>query len=605
MTAHTLEKLARAMGPAFDEERLHAGLLLSFAQAAYGAVRAGSSPSPLYRLGFDDETNHVAFEETGGSSHVPRAAWSDLSDLDVLLICNLRDIPVLLEGETGVGKTFVSQAYLRSILPAASSVALRLSGSTFLNNVFQPFLEGRIEQGMPVTRIKQSAVDGIAALFIDEINRGDPQSILQLLDGEVYNAGVFTRLGPPIPRLAADGALAASERRKKLLVVSAQNPAATTEARFTGTIELDAAVDNRLLKVSFGNAARSVGSTLWLTEEPREPFEGFVRQLSGLAADHLGVEPSALARLPEDWLGVYAWLTDSTRTDKPVLYSALELTDLLTTVLGGDLPATNAYELAVIEDWCARLGAKVPLDEAVKATESVQRIHQLVATFKVPVIFRDIVQVKKLADVLATLQNLRDALSAPTPVTAYLGLERCVSVREVALAAALLARSKQWARSPSPTPLVNEVVAQYAAVCERYLKDVGYMPTKFVRGDPNVGIKRLALARAAREALKQRSGGALVQSIVREAARLGKYLSATGEVANLLVSKTVADLLTLAGFVAHDEAAVSEALAGLGPTAGDGDVVRELARLYVERRRTHAPVLPDIFQHRVQRTLGV
>jgi hypothetical protein len=175
----------------------------------------------------------------------------------------------------------------------------------------------------------------------------------------------------------------------------------------------------------------------------------------------------------------------------------------------------------------------------------------------------------------------------------------------VALAAALLARSKQGARSPSPTPLVNEVVAQYVGVCERYLEDVGYMPTRFVRADPNVGIKRLAIARAAREALKKRSGGALIQSIAREAARLAKYLSATGEIANILVSKTVADLLTLAGFVAHDEAAVNEALAGLPPTAGDGDVVRELALLYAERRRTLAPVLPDIFQHRIQRTLGV
>ena len=116
-------------------------------------------------------------------------------------------------------------------------------------------------------------------------------------------------------------------------------------------------------------------------------------------------------------------------------------------------------------------------------------------------------------------------------------------------------------------------------------------------GRPRRGFESLAHARALR--------GALVASIVRDASRLRKYLSATEEVGNILVSKTVADLLTLAGFLAHDERAVDEGLATLGPQATDADVVRELARLYVERRRTHAPVLPDIFQHRLQRTLGV
>jgi len=581
----TLERVSRIVA---DEEALHTALLLAFVQAAYGTVRAIASPSPLFRLSYDESTHKVAVDETAGSSQVPRAGATDISDLDILLISNLRDIPVLLEGETGVGKTYVSQAYTRTIFPQDSYLSLRLSGSTFLNNVFQPFLEGRIEQGMPVTRIKQAAVDRIAALFIDEINRGDPQSILQLLDNELYNAGVFTKLGLPI---------GATGRRKKLLVVSAQNPAVTTEAKFTGTAELDAAVDNRLLKIHFGNAARSVGSTLWLTDEVHKPFDEFIAEFATLAARHLGVDAKELAGVRDDWLSVYAWTTDASRTDKPVLYSALELTDLLTTVLGGDLPEKHAYELGVIRDWCAHLGAKMAVREEVKVTEKVKKVHEIAATFKVPVIFRDIVQIKKLADVLSTLQNLREAIAAASPVAAYRAMPKFVSVREIAGAVALLARSKQLPKSPSPTPVVNEVVVQYVTLVEKYLQDVGSLAAKFNRRDPQLGIKRLAIAKAARA-----GGGAagLSQALAREATRLTTHLSATEEIGNLLISKCVADLLTLAGFVAEHAAALDGPLKRAG-----ADAAAEIARFYIERRKSHAAVVADIFQHRIQRTLGV
>ena len=603
---HTLEKIASAMGKRYDEDAVHAALLLSFVQSAYGTVRAIAAPSPLYRLGYDEKSNHVGLEETEGSSHVPRAGTADISDLDILLISNLRDIPVLLEGETGVGKTFISQAYLRTILPQDSAISLRLSGSTFLNNIFQPFLEGRIEQGMPVTRIKQSAVDRIGALFVDEINRGDPQSILQLLDGELYNAGVFTKLGLPIPRLGSDGAYATSERRKKLLVVSAQNPAGTTDAKFTGTIELDAAVDNRLLKIHFGNAARSVGSTLWLSEEVHKPFEAFLAEFAVLASKHLGVDAKALDGLGGDWLSLYAWVADASRTDKPVLYSALELTDALTTVLGGDLPEKHEYELGIIRDWSAALSVKMPMAPTIGVTDRVKKVHDVAATFKVPVIFRDIVQIKKLADVLSTLGNLRDALTEPDPVAAYRSLDRFVSVREIAGATALLARSKQLPKAPSPTPLVNEVLLHYTSLTEKYLKDVGYMPETFDRADANLGIKKLAVAKAARETLRKSEGAAfLVNGIAQEAARLTKHQSATAEIGNILVAKTAADLLTLAGFISRNEAAVTALIKKRGKGATDADVVRDIAGHYLDLRKSLAPVMPDIFQHRLQRTLGV
>lgn len=603
---NTLERVAQAVAGRVEEAELHTALLLAYVQAAFGTIRAVAAPSPLYRMSFDPATGQVDFEETGGMSYVPRPQTTDISDLDLLLISNLRDIPVLFEGETGVGKTFISQAYMRTLFAKESYVSLRLSGSTFLNNVFQPFLEGRIEQGMPVTRIKQAAVDQIAALFIDEINRGDPQSILQLLDNELYNAGVFTKLGLPIPRLETDGTVTATSRKKKLLIVSAQNPASSTEAKFTGTVELDAAVDNRLLKAYFGNAARSVGSTLWLSDGSRKPFEAFKRQFASLSSEYLGVDQAVFDSLGDDWLAVYAWVTDASRTDKPVLYSALELTDMLIGVLGGELPELHAYELEIVNGWCDQLSVSIELSEPPRVTQTVEKVHELIDGFKVPFIFRDIIQIKKLADVFSTLRSLREALRAPSPVAAYLSFDKFVSVREVAEAAALLARSKQLAGSESATPLVNEVVVQYTALAEKHLEDVGYLSPKFDATDPNQGLKRLAIARAARGTL-QGTGtpAAFVEALVKEANRFAQYQSATFELANVLVVKVVADLLTLAGFVTEFAEVFEEPFADCLNRGADAELVHVITRIYLDRRRSFAAVMPDVYQHRILRTVGV
>ncbi|MEW6365333.1 MAG: hypothetical protein AB1714_11955 [Acidobacteriota bacterium] len=603
--SHTLNRVAEAMGSRFDENVLHTAMLLAYVQALYGVIRKQAAPTPLYRLRYDETNNAVQLEETGGSSYVPEDEAADINDLDMLLMGNLRDIPILFEGESGVGKTFISQAFMRTVFPQDSCISLRLSGTAFLNNVFQPFLEGRIENGMPVTRIKASAVDGMAAMLVDEINRGDPQNILQLLDNELYNAGAFVKLGLRIPALDGKAAIQSGGRRKKLTIVSAQNPAVSADAKFTGTIELDAAVDSRLLKITFGNAANSVGSGVWLTEEIHGPFDAFLDSFSSLTAAYLGVDRKQLDSIKTDWLSVYAWVTDSARTDKPILYSALELTDALVAILGGDLPGKLAYEARIANQWSSRLGLKVKIPEDGKETEQVKKAHEIIATFKVPMIFRDIVQIKKLGDVLSTLLSLRQGLRAEDPVRTYIGMDRFVSIREIAGAAALLARSKQHPGAAPATPLINETLLQYVSLTESYLAEIGYMPARFRRTDPNVGIKKLAIVSALRDALKKSRGASfLIAQLGDETARIAKSAQKSDVVRSVLAAKLAADLLTLAGFVADGAAEVDEILKKCRGANRDQEALTALTAFYYARRDNHAPVMGDIFQHRMARTLG-
>lgn len=596
---HTLARLARLVP---DEERLHSALLLAHVNALYRVLSAFSVPAPLYRLAFDEQAGHVEMTEAQGHARVPAPGALDISALDVVVISNLRDIPVLFEGETGVGKTYVTQSYLRTLFPRGSTVSLRLSGNTFLNNIFQPFLEGAIDNGMPVTRIKKSAVESIAGMFVDEINRGDPQNVLQFLDNELYNAGEFVRLGVRIPVLQ-NGAVGWGQRRKKLAILTAQNPPAAADAKFASTLELDAAVDNRLLKVDFGNAARSAGTTLWLEEEPPDPHQEFLSAFCELSCRYLGVPPDAFAGLPGDWLTLYAWVTDPWWTDKPILYSALELADLMVCVLGGDLPRTYEAERQVAIDWCARLGLAPGRDFELAETERGKKVQQAVATFKVPVIYRDIVQVKKLADVLATLRTLKEASREADPVGAYLRSRRLVTVREAAGAAALMARNKQASGSASVVPVVNEVLVQYVALAELAQKATRYPRGPFDGGDENAGVKKLIVAKALRDTLAAGKGTAtLCKKLVELQAPLRDALSATEDVRNLLLMRTLADLATLCGFLREHEADADAVLAK--PAATIPEVVAQLLGVYYRARRETALTMPDVYQHRIQRTLG-
>jgi hypothetical protein len=537
--------------------------------------------------------------EMDGASLVPQDGALDITALDVIVISSLRDIPVLFEGETGVGKTYTSQSFLRTVFPRESTVSLRLSGNTFLNNIFQPFLEGGIEKGMPVTRIKQSAVESIAGMFVDEINRGDPQSVLQLLDNELYNAGEFVKLGIRIPDLKAGGVYP-GKRRKKLAILTAQNPATSADAKFTSTLELDAAVDNRLLKVNFGNAASSAGTTLWLEEEPRDPHEDLLAAFADLASRWLAIDRSTFAGTGNDWLSLYAWLADPMWTDKPILYTALELADVLICALGGSLAKAYEHEREVVRRWTAELGIRPLPDLDFAETERAKKLQELLKTFKVPVIFRDIVQIKKLADVIATLKTIKQASRAADPVAAYLATKRVVTVCEVAGGAALLTRNKQVSGAPSAVPAVNEVLVQYAGLVARAQDLTGYLPAGFNVADAKTGIKKAVLTRALRD-----SGGAaprFVESVIGFAGKLLADLSATEDLRNLILMRTAADLLTLCGFLRERE---KEAGAVLKAAGGDlPEAAGRLADLYHREREASPLTIPEVYQHRVLRTLG-
>ena len=265
---NTLERVVNSMGSNFNEEKIHTALLLAYSQSIYDVVRVDGVPSPLYRIEYDETNNVISMEETSGKSLVPHDNALDINLEDEILCCNLRDIPLLLEGETGIGKTYAAMKYVSTVFDKENYFSHRLSANVFLNNLFSHFQEGKMINGMPVISAKTDIIEKTAAGIVDEINRGDSNETLQLFDNEMNLGGQIYKLGIPIPELVVDEKTKEykekSGRLKKLLLITAQNPANVDDAKFTQTMQLDAAVDNRLLKSYVGNAAPSAGTSLSL-----------------------------------------------------------------------------------------------------------------------------------------------------------------------------------------------------------------------------------------------------------------------------------------------------------------------------------------------------
>lgn len=605
---HTLEGIVNAMGSDFNEERMHAALLLGFASSLYGVLRQDCRPNPIYRISFDEANNQVGMDEMFGMSLPSQEGALDLSVVDEIFCANLRDIPIILEGETGVGKTFPATKYLAIVFQKDQYFSHRLSANAFLNNIFSHFQEGKMATGgMPVIEARIDRIESCGAGITDELNRGDSNETLQLFDNEMHCGGQIYKLGLPIPELHG-GKLSFSGKKKNLLLVSAQNPAGTDDAKFTQTMQLDAAVDNRLLKVYVGNAAAGVGSALWLGSGVKKPHDVFLERFSKYVSEHLRISPTVFQDLKEDWLGVYSWTTEADRTDKKIIYSSMELADLLIACFSGNLVEYYKYEQKVVKIIDDKLHKGVTIDDNLTETETVKRVQEVTSSFKIPVIFRDISQLKKVADVLSTLRNVKDSTQTDEPVDTYVAMDKNVTIREVSGAMILLSRNKQSKDAATPVDAINSIVSQYIALAQEYMQDKKLLGSqgKFSIYDPHAGIKKVAVVKSIKDTVHRSQGvDYLIDQIVGHAKDLVGKISASEDIRNVLIARSVGDLMTLCDFLKDYKSELDPIMRSFAGETKIQPIIERMGKFYQQKLEHDAMVMPDIYQHRIERTLGV
>ena len=526
MTQETkaLEYLANQLasrGLSKDEIRkqLHQAGVLATLEGVSEVVGSRATPTPLYRITYNLITNSLNIDFLEGKGKVPKSGSIDVDVSDVIITSLLSDrTPINFEGITGTGKTYTLEQVLNTVYSPHNRRSLRLNPN--MSNVLQPYIEGSIDGGVLRIKINRGAAREIAALFIDEQNRGDTNAVLGLLDNQVNLAtGERAELGLLIPQLELQGKTAQvyfdEKFVKPIAVFSAQNP---SSAEYSGARSTDGAVGNRQVRVNYPNMALNSGAaTLNMTGRSNDHHVQFIDAYANRLSKYLKVDKETLLRILSsqdvsdeehirangEYLSLHAFSFDPRNSRNPFLKSAVEGSDHIVMLTGGDGLAENfEQELEVAKDWTDALqkyGVNFQYNGALDATSQViARIDAVRGAFKEPLIERDKTKATKIADSLALIAWYKQAYEnarerGTSPFEEFTELQSPLTIRDIAGAYAIVLNDKMQSRNGvSPVSVINQAFTDYVNILERFGTGVFRAQTRFGLTNPDMGIRYIA-----------------------------------------------------------------------------------------------------------------
>ncbi|MBI4980325.1 ATP-binding protein [Candidatus Woesearchaeota archaeon] len=556
------------------ENKIHTASMLALVQAARSVMSEECMPTPLYRLLYDETSHHLQFQSLEGRAAIPNAQALDVSMLDMLLAATFREkMPLLWEGKTGIGKTFTTEKLGKTLFAPENYRVLRLNQT--MSNVQQPYVEGRIENGVVKIFLRKDELERIALLFIDEVNRGDSNQVLQIQDGQIaLSTGERGELGLPVPHYTNGAWTLDRESRKGVQVVSAQNPPATTDAKYNKTTRNDAAMSNRNLTLNVPNPMGSIGASVVFLSSGNGQHKKFMDRYTSLLAQYAGVSPDKLTNVNADWLNVYAFTTNPKKTEQANIRSAVEFLDGMLLLTSPDLEKVYEQERGLSQQWKEALRAynvDFEYPQALTPTANIlEKVREIVQSFEEEVITRDITKVRKLADAVSTIRKHKQALDSPTPVQAYAALPKSVEGFAEKI-------GYTWKRKLGLEGSTEE--------------------NKFTPDNPNLSIYALALTHALQETGKAKKDkvATFVEDLATSVALL-KRQSVGDEIRKPLLARYIADLATLAGFADQYKTELEQKLTAKSELSTLKGFYRE-----VRMRGT----IDDIYLQRLPRVLAV
>jgi len=147
------------------------------------------------------------------------------------------------------------------------------------------------------------------------------------------------------------------------------------------------------------------------------------------------------------------------------------------------------------------------------------------------------------------------------------------------------------------------VLNSYVSLTEGYFEDIGYISSKFDMNDPSVGVKRIAIFKSMREMVQNKEGvDYLIGKLGEHAKKLSGYISKSESVKNILVARSIADIMTLGGFLTDYKDEIDRKIKGCKNAV---EVRDEIGKFYYTKKEELAIIMPDIYEHRIQKTLGI
>lgn len=627
------ELLARNLNPEQVAKQIHDASFLATLEGVAEVLGSRAAPTPLYRISYNPITNSLDFSFLEGRGKVPMPNTIDIDVADLIVTSLQTDkTPMLFEGITGTGKTYTLEQVLKAVYSPDNRRGLRLNPN--MSNVLQPYINGSIDNGVLRININKDAARQIAALFVDEQNRGDTNAIIGLLDNQVVlPTGERAELGLLIPQMTANGGKVQvyfdDKKSKPIAVYSAQNP---SSVEYSGARSTDTAVGNRQVRVNYPNMALNSGAaTLNMSGSENDHHERFMDAFTGRLAEYLKVDKGSLERLllPQgssaeeqartngEYLSLHAFSFDPRQTRGKFLKSAVEGADHLVMLTAGEGLAKNfEQELETAADWTNGLkqhGVNFNYPATFDATsEVVRRIDAVRGALKEPLIERDKTKATKIADALALIswykqayENARERDSSP--FTELQALQTPLTLKDIASAYAIVLNDKMVKNGVSPVSVINQAFTDYVNVLEGFAREVTKKPTTFDMRDPNMSIRYLASYLAAESVKKDKSltpneYAAKMAGAVNKAAAVLRGLDGGIDTRKLLVARANADLASLAGFVQQYRREISDTLNHVPP--GDKVLPRYNALTEVVRN-ARSDVKTNYTLPRVERIFGI
>ena len=504
-----------------------------FVSSLYDTLEGIVSPTPYLEIIEGDRVS-VNFLDGKGRLPSPNSTEINILDIDIASVF-FDDFHILYEAMTGVGKSYTTDALFDAVYGPEGYYSLRLSGGVLGTSALEPFTTTVLENGVPKTRIDHEKCKRYGALFIDEINRGDSQETLQVVDGRINVNGDSEYLGMPIP---------GTDRRKGLAIIAAMNPA---DAAHSSAIELDIAGENRFLKFRFPNGVSEAGSSQ-LRKVRRGSFH-----------EKFWNEFFRRTGLKGNWREIYPVVADTEGLVGGLNGETNEFIDCSLGYVGYDPKETFARNAEIMRQ------EGIEPRFAIKDDNDYKKILQAQGTLKHGFVRRDIRKIRDLARLIAFIKGVKKGT-----------YETGASLNDVTAAIGVVLESKTATGSDygELMVLVNDARAAYSEIKKRMNVPEGF------------GMRQ-GIFDAAIYAGAEKGFDAYLKSIDQGISALNTQ--STSQSQSTINSRLLADLAVLEHFSRAHEPEVTKALKEKGEGA-----FKQFSELYHAKKSQSS-----IYEHRL------
>jgi len=357
-----------------------------FIESLYHTLEGVVSPTPYLEIR-EGENVDVKFLNGRGRLPMPNTTEVTVLDIDVASLF-FDDFHILYEGVTGVGKTYTSDALFNAVFGPDGEgwVTIRLGGSSVWSGS-DPTSPWRYEVGLNDPRfgkIDPNKLTQYAAVFIDEINRGEIEKTFQVVDGKLKENGCSYELRLPIQ---------GTDRYKGLAIIAAMNPA---DAEHSAALELDIAGENRFLKFRFPNGVAEAASSQ------------LEKKLAGDLHDRFWTEFGERSGVKGGWREVYPVVTDPEQFPAGLDGATREFIDVALGYVGHDPIETYERNVELMQQ-----GGLQPRF-SVRKDNDYDKILAAQNTLKHGFVRRDLRKIRDLSRLVGFIKSIKNGSYTPS-----------------------------------------------------------------------------------------------------------------------------------------------------------------------------------------------